>query len=289
VGPDQGDQQAPVEAAQEPTSEESFPAQESAATAQPEALDTSNESAEVEEPPQNLPSLETEAPVPTEAPLSAQPDQISDRASESESIPIVTPTELATTAASHFVRQRMFELQVQNQRPTQQHLWERSLGEYLLASAASRAPKQPRELDEEARDELCVIYLEMAKVLRDAGWLEQSCTALSTALLYNDQHETVLDDLEETVLEWVEFLEGEDCYQQAVMLLEGQWERRPNDKVRAKARAVFGAWAASLRQEGDHYGAEALEAYGASRMQYWEQLRAEWSTRSARPQSPDWE
>lgn len=222
----------------------------------------------------------------------AQPDP--EPEIQPEPVSVVSPAEQpsplpAPPPPSRFVRERFFELRAHSHRPTQQHLWERSLGEYLLASASSRAYKQPREIDEDTADELCDIYLDSAKILRDAGWLEQACTTLSTALLYNPQHQAVADELEETVLEWVEFLDEEEAYEQALMLLEGQWERRPGDKLRSRARALFGGWANAMRQEGDHYGAEALEAHWATRMQYWEALRSQWSARAASPWPPSWQ
>ena len=208
-----------------------------------------------------------------------------------EGSPAEQPSPLgpAPRPPSRFLRERLFELRAHSHRPTQQHLWERSLGEYLLASASSRAYKQPRELDEDAANELCDIYLDSAKIFRDAGWLEQACTTLSSALLYNPQHQAALDELEETVLEWVEFLDEEEAYEQALMLLEGHWERRPGDKLRSRARTLFGSWANAMRQEGDHYGAEAIEAHWATRMQYWEALRSQWSARAASPWPPCWQ
>jgi hypothetical protein len=225
-------------------------------------------------PPAEVPQPEPEAP---------QPEPVAQIAPPAE-VPQPEPPK----APSLFLRDRLFELRVQAQRPTQQHLWEKSLGEYLLASSATWAVKQPRELEEEGRDEVCAIYLETAKNFRDAGWLEQASTILVTALLYHPTHDVAHKELEEVILEWVEFLEIEDLHQQAILLLEGQWERRPSDRVRSRARAVFGSWAQFLRKDGDHYGAEALEAYAAARMQHWEKLKASWADRTAKPDPPDW-
>lgn len=189
---------------------------------------------------------------------------------------------------SPFVRQRLFELQFQAHRPTQQHLWERSLGEYLLASAATRTIKQPRELDEAGRAELCGLYQQTARRFVEAGWLEQACTLLTTALMYEPDDQEALDTLEETIIEWVDYLETDDGYLEAVSLLEGQWERRPSEEVESRLLDLFGSWVSQLQRQGDAAGARAVEAHVVQRMRYWKAMKAEWSARAEKPRIPDW-
>ncbi len=200
----------------------------------------------------------------------------------------VPPSPAAPHVPSPFVRQRLFELQFQAHRPTQQHLWERSLGEYLLASAATRTIKQPRELDEAGRAELCALYQQTARRFVEAGWLEQACTLLTTALMYEPQDQEALDTLEETIIEWVDYLETDDGYLEAVSLLEGQWERRPSDEVESRLLDLFSSWVSQLQRQGDPAGAQAVDAHASQRMRYWKAMKAEWSARVERPRIPDW-
>lgn len=189
---------------------------------------------------------------------------------------------------SAFVQQRLFELQFHAHRPTQQHLWERSLGEYLLASAATRTVKQPRELDEAGRAELCQMYRQGARRFVEGGWLEQACTMLTTALMYDPGDEEALDALEETIIEWVDYLETDDGYLEAISLLEGQWERRPSEDVESRLLDLFSSWVSQLQRQGDPAGAKAVEAHASQRMRYWKAMKADWASHQEKPRLPGW-
>lgn len=241
------------------------------------------------------PPLATEIPLPDTGTTSATPvvETKTYEAKPEVNVPAANPVartpikpqtssiEVTAKAPSDFVRRQLFSFEARQYHATQQHLWERSMGEYLLANAAMRAPRAPRP---GSKKELSQLYLRAARSFREIGWLEEAAGQLHAGLLRCGDQRSLLTELREVIYQWVDFLEDEKLFDAGVQLLEGLLERGPSDDVQKRLERLFKNWTAYLRGKRDPAGAQALLEYLATRTEQWDKLKQEWDERA--PSTP---